>query len=68
MDTSSSMHHFVASLDGRIRSMARTHELLSAAQWQGISVRELVQRELTYATRGNTEIYGRDAVLKADSA
>jgi two-component sensor histidine kinase len=62
------MNHFVASLDGRIRSMARTHELLSAAQWQGISVRELVQRELApYAMKGNTEIHGLDAVLKAEA-
>ena len=68
MDASSSMHHFVASLDGRIRSMARTHEILSANQWQGISVREPVQRELTpYATRGNTEIDGPNVMLKAEA-
>jgi PAS domain S-box-containing protein len=68
MDASSSMRQFVASLDGRIRSMARTHELLSATQWQGISVRELVQRELApYATRGNTEIRGPDMILKAEA-
>jgi len=66
MDASSSIHHFVASLDGRIRSMARTHELLSATQWQGISVLDLVRRELApYATKGNTEIDGPDVVLKA---
>jgi len=69
MDASSSMHHFVASLDGRIRSMARTHELLSATQWQGISVLELVRRELApYATKGNTEINGPDVILKAEAA
>jgi len=68
MDTSSSMHDFVASLDGRIRSMARTHELLSAAQWQGVSVLELVRRELApYATRGNTEINGPAITLKAEA-
>ena len=68
MDASSSMHQFVASLDGRIRSMARTHELLSANQWQGISVLELVRRELApYATSGNTEINGPDVTLKAEA-
>jgi len=68
MDASSSMHHFVTSLDGRIRSMARTHELLSATQWHGISVRELVQRELApYATSINTEINGPDVVLKVEA-
>ena len=34
LDASSSMSHFVAALDGRIRSMASTHELLSIRQWQ----------------------------------
>ena len=68
MDASSSMQHFVASLDGRIRSMARTHELLSAAQWQGISVLELVRRELApYATKGNTDINGPAVMLKAEA-
>jgi PAS domain S-box-containing protein len=68
MDASSSMHHFVASLDGRIRSMARTHELLSATQWHGISVQELVGRELApYATSGNTEINGADVILKVEA-
>jgi PAS domain S-box-containing protein len=68
MDASSSMQHFVASLDGRIRSMARTHELLSAARWQGISVLELVRRELApYATRGNTAISGPAVILKSEA-
>ena len=68
MDSSSSMNHFVVSLDGRIRSMARTHELLSAAQWRGISVLELVRRELApYATRGNTDIDGPAVMLKAEA-
>src|SRR5262249_5519319 len=68
MDASSSKNHFVVSLDGRIRSMARTHELLSATQWQGISVLELVRRELApYATRGNTDINGPNVILKAEA-
>ena len=35
LETSRSMPHFVAALDGRIRSMATAHELLSTRQWQG---------------------------------
>src|SRR5262245_38497307 len=67
MDASISMQHFVASLHGRIHSMARTHELLSATQWQGISVLELVRRELApYATKGNTEFNGLNVILKAE--
>jgi two-component sensor histidine kinase len=68
MDGSNSIQDFVASLEGRIRSMARTHELLSATQWQGISVLELVRRELApYATRGNTDIIGSELVLRAEA-
>jgi len=68
MDGSNSIQHFVASLEGRIRSMARTHELLSATQWQGISVLELVRRELApYATRANTDISGPEVILKAEA-
>jgi two-component sensor histidine kinase len=67
-DGSSSIHEFVASLEGRISSMARTHELLSATQWQGISVLELVRRELApYATRGNTDISGPEVILRAEA-
>jgi PAS domain S-box-containing protein len=65
---STSMADFVAALDGRIGSMAATHELLSAGRWKGISLRELVRRELApYATRNNTEINGPEVVLCAES-
>ena len=65
---SASMADFVAALDGRIGSMATTHELLSAGRWQGISLRELVRRELApYATRNNTEINGPEVVLCAEA-
>src|SRR5215510_11896015 len=51
-----------------LRSMARTHELLSATQWHGISVRELIRRELApYATSSNTEIDGPDVILKVEA-
>ena len=62
---SRSVADFVAALDGRIRSMATSHELLSARQWHGVSLTELVQRELApYATRNNTELNGPDVSLK----
>jgi two-component sensor histidine kinase/integral membrane sensor domain MASE1 len=65
---SSSMADFATALDGRVQSMARTHELLSASGWQGISVAELVRRELApYATTGNTKISGSDVTLKAEA-
>jgi PAS domain S-box-containing protein len=65
---SRSVADFVAALDGRIRSMATTHELLSSYRWQGVSLTELVQRELApYATRGNTEINGPRILLKPEA-
>jgi len=62
------MADFATALDGRVQSMARTHELLSASGWQGISVAELVQRELApYAITGNTKINGSNVILKAEA-
>ena len=59
---------FVAALGGRIRSMATTQELLSAGQWQGISLIELVRRELApYATPNNTDIDGPKIELRAEN-
>ena len=63
---SRSVADFVAALDGRIRSMATTHELLSSHRWHGVSLTELVRRELApYATRNNTEIDGPEVTLSA---
>ena len=65
---SGSVADFIAVLDGRIRSMAMSHELLSSRRWQGVSLTELVRRELApYATRDNTEINGPDILLKPEA-
>ena len=65
---SRSVADFVAALDGRIRSMATTHELLSSRRWQGVSLAELVRRELApYATSNNTEIDGPGVCLKPEA-
>ena len=62
------MRHFVAALDGRIQSMAATHELLSTRQWRGMPMAELVQREFAaYAGRNNTIIDGPEVMLSADA-
>ena len=67
-ETSQSMADFVAALDGRIKSMAITHELLSYRRWHGIPLAELVDRELApYATGSNTQIEGPDVILSADA-
>ena len=65
---SRSVADFVAALEGRIRSMAMSHELLSSRCWQGVSLTELVRRELApYATRYNTEINGPDILLEPEA-
>ena len=68
-DASGSVADFVAALDGRIKSMAATHQLLSSHQWKGILLSDLVRRELApYAAHGNTEIGGPDVILEAEPA
>ena len=68
LDASSSMADFATALDGRLQSMARTHDLLSASRWQGISVAGLVRRELApYATTENAEINGPEVSLRAEA-
>jgi two-component sensor histidine kinase len=65
---SSSVADFVAALDGRIRSMATTHELLSSHRWHGVSLKELARRALApYVTGNNTEIRGPDILLKPEA-
>ena len=68
LETSSSMDHFVAALDGRIRSMATAHELLSTRQWRGMPLAELVRREFAaYASSNNTRIDGPEVMLSAEA-
>jgi two-component sensor histidine kinase len=63
-DASGSMEEFVTALDGRIRSMASAHELLSFRRWQGLPVAALLRRELAaYATSDNVEIDGPEIML-----
>ena len=65
---SRSVTDFAAALHGRIRSMATSHELLSSRRWHGVSLAELVRRELApYATRNNTEINGPGVSLKPEA-
>jgi PAS domain S-box-containing protein len=60
---------FAAALAGRIRSMAATHELLSCRQWKGVSIRELVRRELApYMAGSNTALDGPEITLRPEAA
>jgi PAS domain S-box-containing protein len=64
-----SVDDFMAAIEGRLRSMASAHELLSARGWQGVLLRELIQRELApYSTRNNAQIDGPGILLKPEAA
>jgi PAS domain S-box-containing protein len=68
-DTNALTAEFATALDGRIRSMSSTHELLSQGRWCGIPLFELVQRELApFLTSDNADIDGPDTVLGAEAA
>ena len=59
---------YAAGLDQRIRSLARTHELLSGGQWDGVSLADIVCRELAPYATDNAEIGGPDVTLRAEAA
>jgi PAS domain S-box-containing protein len=68
LETGSSTADIVSALVGRVQSMARAHELLSSRRWQGISLTELIQREIApYATNTNIEIDGPEIMLSAEA-
>jgi PAS domain S-box-containing protein len=63
---SRSIDEFLGSLDGRIRSMAIAHTLLSATGWRSVGLKVLATNLLTpYATGTNVTISGTDVVLDA---
>ena len=64
-----SMDEFLSAFDGRIRSMADAHALLSSGRWQGVNLAHLVRQELApCAAALNTMVEGPDIVLAADAA
>jgi PAS domain S-box-containing protein len=65
---SNSMQEFVKALDGRIRSMADAHELLSRSRWQGANLADLISLQLApYTSNTNTTIAGPDITLTAET-
>ena len=65
-----SLTGFVQGLDGRIRSMAKSHSLLSQSRWEGVSIDRLLREELDAYTPEQTrvELSGADATLTPKSA
>jgi two-component sensor histidine kinase/CheY-like chemotaxis protein len=62
---------YIAGVEGRIRALAQTHELLSQARWEGADMLRLVNEEmLPYRTRGPARIAiaGPSVILPPDKA
>jgi len=67
-EASGSSEDFVARLDHRIESLARTHELLSESKWRSVPLVEIIRRELAPYSVRNADIGGPDLTLKAGAA
>jgi PAS domain S-box-containing protein len=67
-EASGSQADFVAGLDHRIESLARTHELLSETHWHDVPLVEIIRRELAPYSARNTDIGGPNLTLKAEAA
>jgi len=68
-ESSASTSEFLASLNGRIQSLANAHILLSQSRWQGVDLAVLVRTELAPCTRnGNTIISGPRLRVAAEAA
>ena len=61
---------FVEGLDGRIRSMAKAHSLLSQSRWESVSIKRLIHEELEpyQNTQSQISISGSDLQLTPKSA
>jgi PAS domain S-box-containing protein len=66
---SRTIEDFREAFDGRIRALARAHELLAATSWAGADLRAVVQAELTpYGRDGRIKISGEPVTLPASAA
>jgi light-regulated signal transduction histidine kinase (bacteriophytochrome) len=65
-----SLTGFVQGLDGRIRSMAKSHSLLSQSRWEGVSIDRLLREELDAFTleQMKVDLSGVNVMLTPKSA
>lgn len=62
---------YIAGVEGRIRALAQTHELLSQSRWEGADILRLVNEEISpYRTAGASRIAlaGPSVILPAEKA
>ena len=67
-ESSGSMDQFLKMFDGRIKSMANAHALLSRNHWHGVSLAELIRKELApCVSEGSSCVEGPDVLLAAEA-
>ena len=67
-EDSGSMDEFLQVFDGRIQSMANAHRLLSRSHWQGVSLADLVRKELAPCTgEGSASVEGPEVLLSPEA-
>lgn len=68
-DDNASLEDFLEAFDGRIRSLADTHTLLSRNSWHGVALADLVRNELAPCMKNdNTVVEGPEVQLSAEAA
>jgi PAS domain S-box-containing protein len=67
-ESSRSRDDFLEALNGRIRSLANTHILLSQSRWHGVDLAELVRTELAPCGNRSTLIEGPSLTVVAEAA
>lgn len=60
---------FAEAVEGRINAMARVHSLLTASRWSGVTLGDLITRELAaFSARRRVDIEGPALALKPEAA
>jgi PAS domain S-box-containing protein len=67
-ESSPSREDFLEALNGRIRSLANTHILLSQSRWHGVDLAELVRTELAPCGKRSALIEGPSLTVVAEAA
>src|SRR5262249_25495409 len=67
-ESSPSREDFLEALNGRIRSLANTHILLSQSRWHGVDLAELVRMELAPCGNRSALIEGPSLTVVAEAA
>jgi two-component sensor histidine kinase len=67
-EDSGSLDAFLQVFDGRIQSMANAHRLLSQGRWEGVSLADLVHKELAPCVgEGSASVEGPEVLLSPEA-